>query len=59
MIRSDTDLAFVLYRTQLIGPSDIEEVKKIQAGYQVTPLSVYLNQPPPPKPRRPSTSCRR
>jgi hypothetical protein len=22
-------------------------VKKIQAGYQVTPLSVYLNQPPP------------
>lgn len=47
VIRSDTDLAFVLYRTQLIGPSDIEEVKKIQAGYQVTPLSVYLNQPPP------------
>ena len=47
MIRSDTDLAFVLYRTQLIGPSDIEEVKKIQAGYQVAPLSVYLNQPAP------------
>ncbi len=47
VIRSDTDLAFVLYRTQLLGPSDIEEVKKIQAGYQVTPLSVYLNQPPP------------
>lgn len=58
VIRSDTDLAFVLYHTQLIGPSDIEEVKKIQAGYQVTPLSVYLNQPPPDA-APPSTSCRR
>jgi hypothetical protein len=47
VIKSDTDLALVLYRTQLFGPSDIDQVKKIQAGYQVTPLSVYLNQPPP------------
>jgi hypothetical protein len=47
VIRSDTDLMLVLYRTQLLGPSDIDQVKKIQAGYQVTPLSVYLNQPPP------------
>lgn len=47
VIRSDTDLAFVLYRTQLFGPSDIEEVKKIQAGYQVAPLSVFLNQQSP------------
>ncbi|MDQ1486434.1 MAG: hypothetical protein QOJ62_2127 [Actinomycetota bacterium] len=48
VIRSDTDLALVLYRTQLLGPSDLETVKKIQAGYQVTPLSAFLNQPPPP-----------
>jgi hypothetical protein len=47
VIRSDTDLAMVLYRTQLFGPSDLDQVKKIQAGYQVTPLSVFLNQPPP------------
>ena len=47
VIRSDTDLAFVLYRTQLFGPSDLDSVKKIQAGYQVAPLSVFLNQPPP------------
>ena len=47
VIRSDTDLVLVLYRTQLFGPSDIDTVKKIQAGYQVAPLSVYLNQPPP------------
>lgn len=48
VIRSDTDLAFVVYRTQLFGSSDIDNVKKIQAGYQVAPLSVYLNQPAPP-----------
>ncbi|MEA2533232.1 MAG: hypothetical protein QOJ93_1043 [Actinomycetota bacterium] len=48
VIRSDTDLALVLYRTQLLGPSDLDSVKKIQNGYQVTPLSVYLNQPAPP-----------
>ena len=47
VIRSDTDLAMVLYRTQLFGPSDIDEVKKIQSGYQVAPLSVFLNQPSP------------
>jgi hypothetical protein len=47
VIRSDTDLAFVGYRTQLFGPSDIEQVRKIQAGYQVAPLSVALNQPAP------------
>jgi hypothetical protein len=48
VIRSDTELAGVIYRTQLFGPSDLEQVKRIQAGYQVAPLSVYLNQPPPP-----------
>jgi hypothetical protein len=47
VIRSDTDLAFVIYRTQLFGPSDIDSVKKIQDGYQVAPLSVHLNQPAP------------
>ena len=47
VIRSDTDLANVLYRTQLFGPSDLESVQKVQAGYQVQPLSAFLNQPPP------------
>ncbi|MGE2713770.1 DUF1254 domain-containing protein [Mycolicibacterium litorale] len=48
VIRSETELAGVIYRTQLLGPSDIESVKRIQAGYQVAPLSVHLNTPPPP-----------
>lgn len=47
VIRSDTELAFVLYRTQLLGPSDLDGVKDVQAGYQVAPLSVFLNQPSP------------
>jgi hypothetical protein len=47
VIRSDTDLALVVYRTQLLGPSDLESVKKVQAGYKVQPLSASLNQPPP------------
>lgn len=46
VIPSDTDLAFVLYRTQLFGPDDLDNVKKIQEGYQVQPLSAFLNQPP-------------
>ena len=49
VIQSDTDLALVLYRTQLFGPSDLDSVKKIQAGYSVQPLSAYLNQPAPPQ----------
>jgi hypothetical protein len=48
VIRSDTDLALAIYRTQLIGPSDLDSVKKVQAGYQVEPLSAFLKQPPPP-----------
>lgn len=32
VIRSDTDLALVLYRTQLFDPADIANVKRIQDG---------------------------
>ena len=48
VIKSDTDLALVLYRTQLFGPDDLDNVKKIQAGYLVQSLSAFLNQPAPP-----------
>ena len=49
VIRSETAFAFVLYRTQLFNPADIENVKKIQAGYKVEPLSQFLGQPAPPQ----------
>ncbi len=50
VIRSETQLAFLLYRTQLFGADDIENVKKIQAGYKVEPLSAFLGQPAPAAP---------
>jgi hypothetical protein len=45
VIRSETELAFVIYRTQLFNPGDIDNVKKIQAGYKVEPLSAFLGEP--------------
>ena len=48
VIRSETHLAFVLYRTQLFAASDLEDVKKIQARYTVRPLSQFTGTPAPP-----------
>jgi hypothetical protein len=50
VIRSETAFAFVLYRTQLFNPEDIGNVRRIQAGYKVQPLSRFLGKPPPPPP---------
>ncbi|WP_439925924.1 DUF1254 domain-containing protein [Nitrobacter sp. JJSN] len=45
VFRSETELVFPTYRTQLFNPADIENVKKVQAGYKVQPLSAFLGQP--------------
>jgi hypothetical protein len=50
VIRSETDLAFVLYRTQLFGEDDLENVMRIQSEYKVQPLSRFEGSPAPPKP---------
>ena len=50
VIRSETEFAFVLYRTQLFDPADINNVKAIQAGYKVEPLSQFLGEPSAPAP---------
>jgi hypothetical protein len=47
VIPCETQFAFVLYRTQLFNPDDIENVKKIQAGYKVQTLSQFLGQSAP------------
>jgi hypothetical protein len=47
VFRSETELAFPTYRTQLFNPGDIENVKNVQAGYKVQPLSAFLGQPAP------------
>ncbi|UHQ18780.1 DUF1254 domain-containing protein [Lysobacter sp. KIS68-7] len=48
VIRSETQLAFVLFRTQLFNAGDLGNVKKIQGGYKVQPLSKFLGTPAPP-----------
>jgi hypothetical protein len=52
VFRCETDFSLAGYRTQLFGPSDIDNVKKVQAGYKVQPLSVFLKTPAPPAARR-------
>jgi hypothetical protein len=47
VFNSETQFSLLIYRTQLFNPADINNVKKIQAGYTVQPLSAYLKQPPP------------
>lgn len=47
VFHSETELALAAYRTQLFNPADLENVKKVQAGYKVEPLSAFLGQPAP------------
>src|SRR5213596_1113329 len=47
VFRAETEFAFAVYRTQLLNPGDIENVKKVQAGYKVQTLSSFLGQPAP------------
>ena len=47
VIRSETELVLAIYRTQLLNPADLDNVKKIQANYKVQPLSAFLGQPAP------------
>jgi hypothetical protein len=47
VIRSETELVMAWYRTQLISPGDLDNVKKVQAGYRVQQLSAFLGRPAP------------
>jgi hypothetical protein len=58
LIQTETEFVFVIYRTQLMGPDDLDNVKKIQAGYTAQTLSEFLgrsgekkSQGPMPKPK--------
>ena len=44
---SETDFALATYRTQLFNAADIDNVKAIQAKYEVKPLSAFLGEPAP------------
>jgi len=47
VIRSDTDLAWGVFRTQLFSSGDLDNVKKVQAGYKAQTLSSFLGQSAP------------
>ncbi len=48
VFRCETQFSLAVYRTQLFNPADMENVKKVQAGYRVQPLSAFLGRPAPP-----------
>jgi hypothetical protein len=48
VFRCETEFAFAIFRTQLYNPADIENVKRVQAGYKLQPLSAFLKAPAPP-----------
>ena len=48
VFRSETDFSIAAIRTQLFNAADIENVRKIQAGYRGLTLSQFQNKPAPP-----------
>jgi len=48
VFRSSTQFSLTIFRTQLFGPEDMPNVRRVQSGYRVQPLSAYLGQPAPP-----------
>jgi hypothetical protein len=48
VFRSETDFSIAGFRTQLFNAGDIENVRKIQAGYRGLTLSQFQNKPAPP-----------
>jgi hypothetical protein len=47
VIKSETEIGVIVYRTQLFNPADIDNVKAIQAKYKVQTLSEYSGKTPP------------
>jgi hypothetical protein len=47
VLHSETQLAYILFRTQLFNVADLPEVNEIQSGYKAQPLSAFLRQPAP------------
>ena len=47
VLHCETELTLAVYRTQLLDPSDLDNVKKVQAQYQVQPLSAFLGTAAP------------
>lgn len=50
VFRCGTQFGLAIFRTQLFDAADLDNVKKVQAGYKVQPLSAYLKAPAPSSP---------
>ncbi len=50
VFRAETELVYVLFRTQLFDAADLGRVKKIQAGYRAEPLSHFVGKAAPAAP---------
>jgi len=48
VFQSETEFSLAIIRTQLFSPGDLENVKKIQAGYRGETLSQFQNKAAPP-----------
>ncbi len=51
VFRAETEFIVVIGRTQLLNKDDLDNVKKIQAGYVLQPLSSYLGTTAPENPK--------
>jgi len=49
VIPSETNLIFIVLRTQLFNPEDLGRVKELQQAYKFQPLSQYAGTPAPPR----------
>src|SRR5258708_1953332 len=47
VIRSETEFVLAVYRTQLFNPGDLDNVKRVQAGYKAQTLSASFSTAPP------------
>jgi hypothetical protein len=45
--RGETRFVSAFFRTQVFGPADMDNARKVQAGYKVQPLSAFLGRPAP------------
>jgi hypothetical protein len=48
VLRFETDVVFIIGRTQLLGPDDVETLGRIMAAYDLRPRSAYAGVPAAP-----------